>query len=89
MGMADMLRQPGPRHSSPTGALFGGIGNLVGSLGGAHMQNKAMGNKADLLDKADAGRMSFAEALRRYKAKQPQPMPEQAPAFVGLNPYEA
>lgn len=89
MGMADMLRQPGPRHSSPTGALFGGIGNLVGALGGAHMQGQAMNNKATLLDKADAGRGSYAKTLREYGRKKQMPTEPSPAAFIGIDPFQA
>lgn len=49
MGIAGQMRQPqGGEHSSPMGALLGGLGNAVGNVGGAMMQAKGLGGQTAL-----------------------------------------
>lgn len=64
MAMAEALRQPGRQRSTPTGALLGGLGDVVGNLAGTYMQQKAMGERGAIPDQRVTGRMGFVELLR-------------------------
>lgn len=63
MALAQQLRQRGPERSTPMGALLGGLSNVVGNAGGAHLQAKNLAAQRELarLMQADAaGRMMRA-----------------------------
>lgn len=62
MALADQLRQQRPERSTPMGALFGGLGNLAGGIGGALTQKKAMGLQEEL------GKSKEKDARNRMKA---------------------
>jgi hypothetical protein len=43
MGLAQGLMQGGPQHTSPLGALLGGLSDAAGKLGGNYLQQKDLG----------------------------------------------
>jgi len=70
MALADQLRQGGPRHSTPTGALLGGISDALGKVGGAVKQHGAMEMQKDLgttMQKDATGRMNALLQMLRQK----------------------
>ena len=42
MDMATQMQRPGPQHSTPWGALLGGLSDALGKGGGAYMQGKTL-----------------------------------------------
>lgn len=71
MALAEVLRRPGPQHSSPVGALVGGLSDAVGNIGGAYKQSQALEGQRALgsrMQKDAAGRVSMLADRSREKA---------------------
>lgn len=74
MELAQQARQPGREHSSPMGALLGGMSNAVGNVGGAAMQAKGLGEQRALGGRMQQDATGRLEALlRRLKQQQGRP----------------
>ncbi len=67
MEMAGQLRQPGPQHSSPWGALLGGISDAVGNVGGAYQQKQVL---KGMQGEAAGRTQGYLDYLRRMQAGQ-------------------
>lgn len=69
MQLAQQLRQPGRQHSSPIGALLGGLSDATGNVGGAVLQQRgldAQGALGSRTQKDATGRMdALIGALRK------------------------
>lgn len=78
MALAGQMRQPGPEHSTPMGALLGGLGNAAGNIGGAVLQNQ------NIEDRRALGRRQQKDATRRvtdfqaFQSKQDEDARQQA-----------
>lgn len=73
MGLASDMRKPGPEHSTPWGALLGGLSNAVGNVGGAYMQGKnleAQGALGAAKSKDAAGRFKMLGQMSDEQMKQ-------------------
>lgn len=72
MALAQQMREPGPRHGTPMGALFGGLSDAIGNVAGAVGQNQGLKGQADLVnakEKDATGRyQTWIDMLRK---KQP------------------
>lgn len=62
MQIAQGMRERGPQRGTPTGALFGGLSNALGNIGGAMLQKKALEGQTAL------GKRQQAEASGRVSA---------------------
>jgi hypothetical protein len=75
MALAQQLRQRGPERGSPTGALFGGLSNAIGGIGGARLQAKGVENQRAYGARAQGDATSRLEMLLRQMGKNKQPPP--------------
>src|SRR5688572_856054 len=76
MALAQQLRQRGPERASPTGALFGGLSNALGSANSARLQEAGLGKQRALGERMQGDATSRLEMLLRQLGKNRPPAPE-------------
>ena len=75
MGMAEALRQPAQRHSTPLGAALGGLGEVVSNVGASLRGNELMKQRGELTKRRQTGRNAYVDALRAMGQRN-MPTPE-------------
>jgi hypothetical protein len=75
MALAQQLRQRGPERGSPTGALFGGLSNALGSANSARLQEAGLKNQRALGGRMQGDATSRFKRLFQAMTQQQQGMP--------------